>query len=140
MKLCSYEKCLISISQHNVNFIRTGLLLNAGRELCSIIYSVRTAAACSRTYEFSGSTAYIIYNTQTKFAVAQIQTFSLQSFFLLLNSLYVTKIPMANGMQRSSEPCSGKAGRAGTYGYMAIVVNLTKISLLGASAVLQVKA
>lgn len=31
-------------------------------------------------------------------------------------------------------------GRASTYGYMAIVVNLTKISLLGASAVLQVKA
>lgn len=30
--------------------------------------------------------------------------------------------------------------RASTYGYMAIVVNLTKISLLGASAVLQVKA
>ena len=29
---------------------------------------------------------------------------------------------------------------ASTYGYMAIVVNLTKISLLGASAVLQVKA
>lgn len=31
-------------------------------------------------------------------------------------------------------------GRASTYGYMAIVVNLTKMSLLGASAVLQVKA
>ena len=31
-------------------------------------------------------------------------------------------------------------GRASTYGYMAIVVSLTKISLLGASAVLQVKA
>lgn len=34
----------------------------------------------------------------------------------------------------------GKHNSSGTYGYIAIVVSLTKISLLGTSAVLQVKA
>jgi hypothetical protein len=126
-----------------LHVIAVRLFFNSGWRLCFTVPFVKRHTAVQKCTNIVRSSVYVILLWHPS------QTCSCWNL-----SLLIRKSPVAEQLVSDKDSpswliwhamllCSMQhenEDRASTYGYMAIVVNLTKMSLLGASAALQVKA